>query len=425
MTSYLRGFFIWMIAAFFFLYEFFLRTFVGSVAHQIIPQLHLTVETFALVGSAYYIAYGVMQIPVGLLVDKFGVKRVMLFATLMCVLATFLFSHATNFTTAFLSRFLMGFGSSFAFVCLLVIAVTWFPKKYFGIFAGISQFIGTMGPLLAGGPLISLMLDLHDTWRTALMDIGFFGVILALLVLLFVKNKPRDGERVLIFLKQPETLKVRLMRLMRNKQAWSVAFYSGTLYVSIALLGAIWGTDYLQARCLSQSIAADTISFVWLGYALGCPLLGVLSDLSKRRKPVLLACSVLGLIASIGITYFSFTHVVWVYFVLFFMLGVAAAGQSVAFAAMSEHVDHSTRATGFGLNNGLITLFTATVPLLVSYFINRDSHHHANHLVAHDFIRGFTCMPILFCCSFVIALIFIRETYCKSQKEIIQLARPF
>ena len=118
MTFYFRGLIIWMIAAFFFLYEFFLRTFVGSVAHQIIPQLHLTVEKFALIGSAYYIAYGVMQIPVGILVDKFGVKRVMLFATLMCVFATFLFSHATDFAFAFVSRFLMGFGSSFAFVCL-------------------------------------------------------------------------------------------------------------------------------------------------------------------------------------------------------------------------------------------------------------------------------------------------------------------
>ncbi|WP_235206122.1 MFS transporter [Coxiella burnetii] len=148
------GLIIWLIAALFFLYEFFLRTFIGTVAHQIIPDLHLTPESFALIGSAYYIAYAIMQIPVGVLADKFGVKLIMIFAVLVCAVATWLFAQSTGFGFAFFSRFLMGFGSSFAFICLLVIAVTWFPRRYFGFFAGTSQFIGTMGPLLAGGPLV-------------------------------------------------------------------------------------------------------------------------------------------------------------------------------------------------------------------------------------------------------------------------------
>ena len=74
------GLLIWGLAAFFFLYEFFLRTFIGSVAHQVIHDLRLNAETFAILGSAYYIAYGVMQVPVGILVDKFGVKLIMTFA---------------------------------------------------------------------------------------------------------------------------------------------------------------------------------------------------------------------------------------------------------------------------------------------------------------------------------------------------------
>ena len=106
------GLIIWGLAALFFLYEFFLRTFVGSVAHQVIPDLKLNAETFAIIGSAYYVAYGVMQIPVGILADKFGVKILMVFATLVCVVSTFLFAHADGFSTAFISRLLMGFGSS-------------------------------------------------------------------------------------------------------------------------------------------------------------------------------------------------------------------------------------------------------------------------------------------------------------------------
>ena len=89
----LIGLFIWVIAALFFLYEFFLRTFVGSIAEQLISSLKLNIDQFTILGSAYYLAYGIMQIPVGVLVDKFGVKKIMVFATLTCALATFLFAH--------------------------------------------------------------------------------------------------------------------------------------------------------------------------------------------------------------------------------------------------------------------------------------------------------------------------------------------
>jgi MFS family permease len=204
------GIFIWLIAAIFFLYEFFLRTFVGSIAHQLIHDLHLNIEQFTLIGSAYYLAYGLMQIPVGILADKFGVKKVMIFSTLTCALSTFLFAHSHSFVEAVLGRFFMGFGSSFAFICLLVIVSNWFPKRFFGFFAGISQFIGTMGPALAGGPLVSWLVDTHTNWRLALSSIGAFGIVLAVLTLLFVKSKPRGGKDTFLFLSKNESILIRL-----------------------------------------------------------------------------------------------------------------------------------------------------------------------------------------------------------------------
>ena len=413
------GLVIWSIAALFFLYEFFLRTFVGTVAHQIIPDLNLNAETFSILGSAYYLAYAVMQIPVGILVDKFGVKRIMIFATLVCAAATYLFAHASGFYSAVAGRLLMGFGSSFAFVCLLVIAVTWFPRKLFGFFAGASQFIGTMGPLLAGGPLIVLMAEQHTSWRTALTEISIIGVILALLIVLIVKNKPRGGESVLIFLHSEKSIKERLRRLVLNHQAWWIALYSATNYVSLALLGAVWGTEYLQTRGLSQVYAADMISLAWLGYAIGCPALGALSDITKRRKPVLCFCAILGLCTT-SLIVFSSLHAKALYTVLFFMLGVAASGQNIGFATITEQVSSTTRATALGLNNGAIVLLSALVPPVVSYFINAAAQHQTV-LRADDFIVGLSIMPILYAVALLISLFMIKETFCKPQKQTIIL----
>ena len=288
--------------------------------------------------------------PVGILADKFGVKKIMIFATLTCALATFLFAHSHSFTEAILARFFMGFGSSFAFVCLLVIASNWFPKRFFGFFAGVSQFIGTMGPVLAGGPLISWLIDSHTSWRFALSSIGAFGIILAVLSLFFVKNKPRGGQNTLLFLSKDEPITTRLKRLFKTKQAWVVAAYAASVYVSIAVMAAVWGTDYLQAVGLPQKSAAYMISIAWIAYAIGWPGFGFLSDLTKRRRPFLILCALLGLISMSLILYGHFTYES-VYEALFFTLGLAATGQNIGFAAIAEHTSPNIKASALGLKS--------------------------------------------------------------------------
>lgn len=417
------GLFIWFIAAIFFLYEFFLRTFVGSIAHQLIQDLHLNVEQFTLIGSAYYLAYGIMQMPVGILADKFGVKKIMIFAMLTCALATFLFAHSHSFTEALLGRFFMGFGSSFAFVCLLVIASNWFPTRFFGFFAGASQFIGTMGPVLAGGPLVSWLIDTHTSWRVALSFIGIFGVILAVLTLFFVKNKPKGGKDTLLFLSKTESIWIRLKRLFKTKQAWVVAVYSASTYVSISVMAAVWGTDYLQAVGLSQKTGAYMISIAWIAYAIGCPGFGFLSDLTKRRKPFLILCSVLGLVSVSLILYGHFRSDA-IYEILFFMLGLAATGQNIGFAAIAENATPDTRASAMGLNNGLIILSGAILPLVVGYLISSSSGvTSAQNIPLHSFVFGLSLLPVIFLISLVVSVFFFKETYCKPQKGLIVLKK--
>lgn len=415
------GFIIWLLAALFFLYEFFLRTFVGTVAHQIIPDLHLNAETFSLLGTAYFISYGLMQIPVGILCDKFGVKKIMIFATLVCALATFMFAHSNGFAMAFVGRLFMGFGSSFAFVSLLVVALTWFPHRYFGLFAGLSQFIGTMGPLLAAGPLMTMITDLHETWRTALANIGMFGVVLAVLIFFIVRNKPKHKTGSVQYIQRPESLKQQLKRLMHNRQAWFIAIYSGFVYVSIALLAAVWGPDYLESRGFSQVAAAYIISVSWIGYAIGCPLFGALSDFMRKRKPSLVYCSFIGLIATVMIMFWPFANKL-VYGAMFFLLGLAAAGQNVGFAAISEHVDVRIKSTALGLNNSTMTTLSAFLPLLVGWLITVSAGEKAISFSPHDFMLGFAVMPVLYIIAAVVSMFFIKETYCKPQRGITKLS---
>lgn len=414
------GLFIWLLGAIFFMYEFFLRTFVGSVAYQIIPDLHLNTKSFATLGTAYYITYAIMQIPVGLLTDKLGVKLVLAIATFACAMATFLFTHSTGLVTALISRALMGLGSSFAFVCLLVILINWFPRKYFGTLSGVSQFIGTMGPMLGGGPLIALISSHHEGWRQALTAIAYVGIALSILVILFVKNKPKNGAQRLVLLQSDRPIMTSLKILACNRQAWYIAAYSAAIYISIALLGAIWGTDYLQARGLTQGHAAGMISLAWLGYAIGCPLLGVVSDFIRKRKPALVGCAITALLVTSSLIFLPIKLNLADYSVLFFMLGIAAGGQNIGFAIMAEHVDKKTKATALGLNNAAIMFTAGILPTIVGYSIYASSHG-SNHLTPHDFQAGFCIMPVLCIIALLISTFLIKETFCKPQKDKIVL----
>lgn len=415
---------IWLIAAFFFLYEFFLRTFVGSISHQLIVDLRLDISQFALLGSAYYLAYGLMQMPVGLLADKFGVKKILIFACLVCSVATFLFAHAHGFMQAFLGRLLMGFGSSFAFVCLLVIVVNWFPRRYFSFFAGASQFIGTMGPVLAGGPLISWLVHAHVDWRLALATIGGLGVLLALLVLAFVKSKPRGaGRNEMLFLSRSQPAWLLIKRLFKTPQAWVIACYSASVYVSIAVMAAVWGTNFLQAVGLSQAKSAYMMSIAWLAYAIGCPLMGFLSDICKRRKPFMVLCALLGVI-SMGLIVFGHFVSEFAYEGIFILLGLAATGQNIGFAIIAEQSGSQTKASALGLNNAFITLFSAILPLAVGWVIVWvGGSATAQGISLHAYSAGLALLPAVYVLSFILSVLFVRETFAKPQKELILLDR--
>ena len=114
------------------------------MAANIIDSLDLTVEQFSLIGSGYYITYSLMQIPVGMLLDRFAIRFLVTGACALCAFGTFCFSIAHGSTPAFVARLLIGAGSAFGFVGLMVMTLNWFPKKYFAFLLGWGQLLGAI-----------------------------------------------------------------------------------------------------------------------------------------------------------------------------------------------------------------------------------------------------------------------------------------
>jgi MFS family permease len=422
------GLFIWTLAALFFLYEFFLRTFIGTIVDEITKSMHLTPEHLSIIGAAYYLTYGVMQIPVGMLIDRYGARLLLTIAAIVCVFGVFLFSTAQDFYLAILGRLLMGLGSSFSFVGLLIIALNWFPRQRFGFFAGLAQFLGAVGPMLAGAPLVMLLYVAHDDWRVVLTGIGILGLILAILIALFVRNRPPGYKYKTIFLHFREPWWKKLILLFKNSQAWMIVIYAFSNYIPIALLGAVWGTAYLQSRGMSQSNAAFVTSLLWLGLGIGSPLFGYISDRIKRRKSILTFCASLGITSTLLIIYWPGAYKP-IFGLLFFALGLAGSGQSLSFAFMSEQVPTNLHATALGLNNTSLTLSSAFMIPLISLLIQFSIHGHIGTGIIYqqsDFTLSLLSLVVLYVLALLVAIFALKETYCRQQHEPFKLKiNPF
>ena len=403
---------VWGVCVLFFLYEFFLRVSLGSFQHPLMNDLHLSAFEYSLLSSTlFFIMYGLMQIPVGLLIDKIGLKKSLVIGSGICALASFAFAYSSTFWLAIVSRAFMGLGASFGFLSLLVAVNDWMPHRHNALFIGLSQFIGTMGPMFGAGPLESLVTSEHIAWQLIFKILGFIGIALFFMIVFFVENKHETAEKYLV-LRRPESIKRSLLKLFSRAQAWYIALFSASVYLIIEYLSENEGRVFISLKGFSENFSSYMITIAWLGYALGCPLLGFLSDYTERRKPVLVASALMS-VTSMLLIIFSTTK--YSLITGFFMLGLAASGQTVGFAIIAEQFKKQFIGIGLALNNAMIMILSSINAPLIGWIIDRSRGEASFGL--HTYCTAFSVLVIISVISLVVSFFFIKETFCKSAVE--------
>ena len=414
-----KGFLVWSICALFFLYEFLLRTVIGTYQHPVMQDLNITSFQFSLLSATIFLfIYGLMQIPAGLIVDNIGLKKSLFIGCITCTLAAFGFSYSHSYPIAVAYRFLMGFGASFGFICLLISVHDWMPHRYSAIFIGLSQFIGTLGPMLAAGPLDAISESKGIGWRSIFLSLGVFGIILCILIFLFVENNLQKAGKYTVLYKS-EKISTSILRLFKRIQPWYLALLSASLYFTVEYLSENEGRTFLALKGISLNSASYMITISWIGYAIGCPLLGFLSDTLERRKIVMSLCAILGLLAIIMILYAPGKQFLQL---AFFMLGMSASGQSIGFATMAEQFKKQFVAVGFGLNNAMITTISAINAPLIGFALDYTKQNETASL--KEYLSVFNVLIITAVIATIIAIFFIKETFCKSAVDFTYL-NPF
>ncbi|MBA2709597.1 MAG: MFS transporter [Tatlockia sp.] len=411
-----KGIAVWIICVLFYFYEFLLRTVLGTFQNPIMEALNLTPVRFALLSStAYLFIYGAMQIPVGIVVERFGLKKSMFIASLICVGATLGFANANSYSMAIFYRILMGLGSSFGFICLLFAVYDWMPRRNIALFIGLSQLLGTMGPVMAGGPIATLAANSVMSWRSIFAILGFLGLLISFLILLVV-DKNRESKKNFLILSRPRDTFRNLGQLIRQPQIWFIALFNAFIYFSLEYLSENECKNFLSAKGFSGNFSSYMITIAWIGFAVSSPIVGSISDKLMRRKQVMYFSAITTFCCLFAIVCFPATEILLA--IEFLGMGVGIGAANVGIVTLSEHLRSSDLALGLGLNNGITILFVSMLaPVLGIVFAALETG--TNSL--HAYQSTFSILVILPLMAFVLALCGIKETYAKSTKENIIL----
>ena len=340
------------IGAFFYCYEFILRIIPGALQSELSAAFgHISASAFGQLSAFYYFAYSPMQMPVGMLMDRFGPRRLLSFACLCCTVGSLMFSYSSSLLIAGSGRFLVGFGSSFAFVGVLSLALQWLPRRYFSLVAGLVTTLGMLGLVYGEVKVTEMAVTMGLPYVLSMMVI--IGLVLTVMIFLVVRDGPGEGQMK----KQPLTdFFHNVLKVLVSPQVWLIGFVGACLYTSLSVFGELWGKSYLeQAHHLTKVDAAKAISFMFLGWAVGAPIAGYLSDLSGRRALPLVLGAVSAFIC-IGVILYcpglSYTTLV----TLLFFYGVFSSTELIVFIMAKENSGAQLSGTVFAATNMIVTL---------------------------------------------------------------------
>jgi MFS family permease len=408
------SFVIFSLAASFYFFDYFLQVAPGVIARSLKKSFSIGAGQLSLLSACYYLSYTLMQIPAGLLYDRFGGRRVIFCATMTASLGAFLFGISDNMIWAALSRLLIGAGSAFAFLGALYFAMRWFPGRYFATLAGVTALIGSVGAMF-GDTILSYVVHDHG-WRNTMIYISFVGGALALAIGGIAKNHPYD-DHILTKKETKVSLRGDLRYLFSHAQVWWLGVYAFFSWSTVSVFAVLWGIPFLRRADTMNLIEASLgISVLWIGVGIGSPLIGWFSDYIKRRKPFLILCSCLAIILFFIILYVPHLSFTSVYSLLFF-LGVTAAGTTVIFATAKDNVPIQTQNLTNGLINMMAVLSGLILQPLIGFLIHAlwggSTSHGLSVYTASTYRHALLVLPLMAILSLLVAVFKIKETYCE------------
>jgi len=393
----------WLLVAVYYFYQYALR----SAPSVMMPELTNAFGVNALGVSAivgmFYYGYSPFSLVAGTSIDRFGAKRVIPIGAAVVGIGALLFSTG-NATVANIGRFLQGAGGAFALIGAVYLITKNFPASVAASLIGATQMFGMAGGS-AGQFLVGPIIKSRVTWDRFWLYAGCLGLIISgVLLVLLPKETPKAATRGSNAF---SALLRSLGKVFRNPQSLLCGFISGLLFVPTTILGMTWGVRFLQeARGREFEAAVTLAASIPIGWMIGCPLLGFISDRLGRRKPVIFGGALM-LLAVVTWVLFGNPEILRGHTVGILM-GIASGAAMLPYTVIKEANPPELGGTATGVVNFLNFTFSALLGPVFGARLVKMPEGDTSLALAH-YQAGF--QPLLY--GIVVALVltvFLKET---------------
>lgn len=338
-----REWFVVTCGAFFYCYQFLLRVSPNVMHDELVSDFMMDASLFGTMVAFYFWSYAIVQLPLGVALDRFGAGKLMTIATFICAFSCHLFASTTSFYVASFALFLMGLGSACGFLGSIKLGTIWFPPSHVARVIAIILVFGTIGAGLGGAPL-SALTDMIG-WQSTMHLLGVIGLSLGIMMY-FVIGRYKDP----IIYEPTTNILSGLKEILSKPQAWFISLYGMLMYVPINVLGVAWGVPYLlSAYGITEQAAASVITTMFIGAAIGSPVFTYYSDKIKKRSTPMVVGALLALVVNCVILMPNIPLIMM--YGLFFLAGFAYTAKSLSFISICEIMPKTSSGVAVGFIN--------------------------------------------------------------------------
>lgn len=385
-------------------------------------DFNVTASTIGLLTSIQFLAYASLQVPIGLLSDRYGPNIFLIAGTTLCGLGTFIYSLAGNEYILLLARLTVGIGDAAIWVNLVLILSQWFKVKEFVGLLGLAGMSGSLGFLLATVPF-SAWITLSG-WRAPFFIMGIALCLCGSLLYFVLVKKPQKiiKDYSAIGSKKKERQRgntlVMLRSLLANRQAWATFFcHFGAVGTYVGFIGS-WAVPYgMNVYEMTRGSASQLIMVGLIGAMIGAPLTSWFSSRYGSIKRPYIVVHLIILISWAAFVAFGGKPPVFMLIILFLLIGYGNGASTLTFAAVRQSfpMKEVGVVSGFANTGGFLSAV-----LLPSIFGKVLDHYQISggHVGYH---YGFI-IPVIFACLGLIGGLLIKEERVEEKQQSEQFA---
>ena len=385
------------------------RTAPGLITDQLMRDFNVTASTIGLLTSIQFFVYTSLQIPMGILADRFGPNFFLIIGATFTGLGTIIYSLSTHEFVLFFARILTGVGDATIWVNMVLILAQWFQPKEFVRLIGLAGMTGSLGFLLATVPYSTWILLFG--WRVTFFSVGLLLCLCGFLLyfVLVKKTKQILGDEQVVDTAevQREKTPVLLRRIFSNPQAWALFFcHFGVVGGYVGFISS-WAVPYgMNVYEMTRSDASQLIMIGLIGALIGAPLA---SWISSRLETIKRPYIVVHIIVLLG--WFSFLlcngHPSFFFLIIiFFIIGFGYGASALTFAAVRQSfkLEESGIVSGIANTGGFLS--AVLLPIIFGYILDHFQSTSGN--LVDGYYYGFIT-PVIFSIVGLIGVILFKE----------------